>query len=316
MHYITNASGYLTAVSFGCDIECGGSECVEYTGSVPTGYTSLEAWYAAESETLYRWKISSGKLVVDNSATPPRADDPGVLHLNKITDTEHIIPEGADFNDYTTPGVYRCATSPIAQTLKNGPAYTGAGFRLIVSAVSASNGVTHTAIYNSLNFHKYERVQNSDKNWSGWRNAGSASDGDLPNCTYIYTTDGVKEWINPPMTIGVEYRTTERYNRKPVYYKLINFGGLPSSGHRSIEHNIADIEDIPFASCSARNGGEVAYIPGSTANTYDSSADILGSTWQAGATTAHLHVTTNADRTAWTGRFFIKYTKTTDSEEG
>ena len=28
---------------------------------------------------------------------------------------------------------------------------------------------------------------------------------------------GPWEWINPPMTLGVEYRTTERFNGKPVY---------------------------------------------------------------------------------------------------
>lgn len=29
-----------------------------------------------------------------------------------------------------------------------------------------------------------------------------------------------KEWLNPPMLIGTEYRTTERYRGKPVYTKL------------------------------------------------------------------------------------------------
>ena len=31
------------------------------------------------------------------------------------------------------------------------------------------------------------------------------------------------EWLNPPMTPGVEYRTTERWNGKPVYTTLIDF---------------------------------------------------------------------------------------------
>ena len=34
------------------------------------------------------------------------------------------------------------------------------------------------------------------------------------------------EYLNPPMQIGVEYRTTERYLGKPVYVKAINFGAV------------------------------------------------------------------------------------------
>ena len=30
------------------------------------------------------------------------------------------------------------------------------------------------------------------------------------------------EWVNPPLALGVEYRTTERYLGKPVYVKLVN----------------------------------------------------------------------------------------------
>ena len=34
---------------------------------------------------------------------------------------------------------------------------------------------------------------------------------------YYYLVNGKKEWINPPMEVGVEYRTIERRNGKPVY---------------------------------------------------------------------------------------------------
>lgn len=45
------------------------------------------------------------------------------------------------------------------------------------------------------------------------------------------------EWINPPMTLGTEYRTTERYLGKPVYTKTFNIpvsafeNQLPSYSH-------------------------------------------------------------------------------------
>ena len=37
------------------------------------------------------------------------------------------------------------------------------------------------------------------------------------------------EWVNPPMEVGVEYRTTERWQGKPVYTKLI-YCGLSANG--------------------------------------------------------------------------------------
>lgn len=38
------------------------------------------------------------------------------------------------------------------------------------------------------------------------------------------------EWVNPPMMLGVEYRSTERYRGKPVYIKSASLGALPAPG--------------------------------------------------------------------------------------
>lgn len=38
------------------------------------------------------------------------------------------------------------------------------------------------------------------------------------------------EWVNPPMQLGIEYRTTERYLDKPVYTQLMNWGHAPTQG--------------------------------------------------------------------------------------
>lgn len=42
------------------------------------------------------------------------------------------------------------------------------------------------------------------------------------------------EWSNPPLQIGVEYRTTERYLGKPIYVKLVNFGALPNTSYKLV----------------------------------------------------------------------------------
>lgn len=42
------------------------------------------------------------------------------------------------------------------------------------------------------------------------------------------------EWVNPPMTLGVEYRTTERYLGRPVYVKTFNAGALPNNSYKVV----------------------------------------------------------------------------------
>ncbi len=45
---------------------------------------------------------------------------------------------------------------------------------------------------------------------------------------------GEWEWFNPPMTPGVEYRTTERWNGKAVYTRIIETGALTNGASCSL----------------------------------------------------------------------------------
>ena len=69
---------------------------------------------------------------------------------------------------------------------------------------------------------------------------GGIESTDYPGC-YYRTVDGVTEWFNPPMILGVEYRTTERYLSKPVYVKLLDCG-LLVKGTLTYPHGISDID--------------------------------------------------------------------------
>ena len=42
------------------------------------------------------------------------------------------------------------------------------------------------------------------------------------------------EWVNPPMVSNVEYRTTERYNKQPVYIQDVPFGALPNTASAAV----------------------------------------------------------------------------------
>ncbi len=74
MQYIADADGYLLHVSFGGAVECGGDTCTEYTGQVPSGYVSLEDWYLANADELYKWAVlSDGSGLIKDSSVPDRA---------------------------------------------------------------------------------------------------------------------------------------------------------------------------------------------------------------------------------------------------
>ena len=72
---------------------------------------------------------------------------------------------------------------------------------------------------------------------------------DHPGC-YYRMIDGVTEWVNPPMMIGIEYRTTERYKGKPVYIKAVDTGALPNATFKSVAAS------FPNANAIVDYGGE------------------------------------------------------------
>jgi hypothetical protein len=71
MRYILDSNSYVTAISFGTTMEYNDCVCVEYTGMVPSGWSSLEDWYFDEGDKLWRWQILGGDLVMNATATAP-----------------------------------------------------------------------------------------------------------------------------------------------------------------------------------------------------------------------------------------------------
>jgi len=129
--------------------------------------------------------------------------------------------------------------------------------------------------------------------------APAKEDPDHPGC-YYRKVDGITEWINPPMELNKEYRTSERYMEKPVYVVMRDLGALPNKGSRT-ENNLAmyvdRIVDAVFNTAKTgacyHNMQEVSWYLGSYGTTY-------------------CVMTTTTDMSAYTARVQIKYTKTTD----
>ena len=127
---------------------------------------------------------------------------------------------------------------------------------------------------------------------------------DYPGC-YYRMVSGVVEWVNPPMLLGKEYRTTERYQGKPVYAKLINFGNLPNKGTTTFKHGIANIDRVISACGNAKNetDGWTFTFP---------SSPKLPMVSGLMASTEDIIATTGVDWSAYTLYVHMKYTKTTD----
>lgn len=120
-----------------------------------------------------------------------------------------------------------------------------------------------------------------------------------------YETGGVWgewEWVNPPMIPGVEYRTTERWNGKAVYAKMIDIGALPNNTTKSVEFDYTGtIKEIIYRGGSTNSGMHLPHI------VKDTAACILITTGP-----GYLNIQTGIDRSGLTAKIKVKYTKTTD----
>lgn len=109
------------------------------------------------------------------------------------------------------------------------------------------------------------------------------------------------EHTNPPMELGVEYRTTERYLGKPVYVKLFDCGTIPAQGtHKDLVFS-PDVDSIVSVT---------AYSPirGNTLPYYDANGVRYSITGN-GATVMIWNYSESLMDT--NVRALIKYTKTT-----
>lgn len=118
-----------------------------------------------------------------------------------------------------------------------------------------------------------------------------------PGCFYRMV-NGVQEWLNPPMEMGVEYKTTERYLGKPVYRILFDFGALPVSTSVQKAHNISDVSAVTALDLIATNNSAIL------TNHANVTECIANST--------HVIAVTSSDMSHLTVIAKMKYTKTTD----
>lgn len=123
-----------------------------------------------------------------------------------------------------------------------------------------------------------------------------------------YGTWDAWEYINPPMELGIEYRTCDRFNNKPVYTKLVNVGAMPNATSLQAVHGIGNIRDI--VACGGVAVSETSFTHGvAFPLAYESSSSGRVDLY-CNASTVFITATTD-----WSHReayVWLKYTKTTD----
>lgn len=132
------------------------------------------------------------------------------------------------------------------------------------------------------------------------------------------TLKATMEYLNPPLALGVEYRTTERYLGKPVYVRLVSCGSAPSNSLKKIDtgldYTVIDRRLTPTGNMYA-NSNDNFSIPCESTNVVGENLNIAHGTYRDSGDVRHdaifIH-TTSTTLTGYTVYVVLKYTKTTD----
>lgn len=107
------------------------------------------------------------------------------------------------------------------------------------------------------------------------------------------------EYVNPPMQLGVEYRTTERYLGKPVYCRLIDFGSLPNATTKMVYINNNSSIIISAVGITSY----MVLLLGTGENEHEATLKVRNNT---------VSIKTPDDQTRYTATILVKYYKDTD----
>ena len=134
--------------------------------------------------------------------------------------------------------------------------------------------------------------------------AAGTNKGTIAVRSYTSSSGGEWEYINPPMSTGVEYRTTKRANGAVVYTKRFSFGDLPNATAKRVQ--------IPSFTSSYTAVNTIFTIKNKTTCSSMNlayGADPGYFMEQASASVVNLVVNTSGDFSGYTGTVTIEYTK-------
>lgn len=110
------------------------------------------------------------------------------------------------------------------------------------------------------------------------------------------------EWFNPPMQLGVEYRTTERWKGKPVYVQYVTLGSFPAVGEKWVGYPSTLTNISELVRYSASTGANLCPYHDASNNIYNVSP----------ARTQAMVYCSDSSGSNYTIHLTLWYTKTTD----
>ena len=134
-----------------------GDSGVHVGASTPTSTDSI--WIDPNASVIGNVVLSVNKTYPDNAG-----------NVNTYYRTQ--IPENADLNNYSTPGLYRCKLNVTANTLSNCPT-GGTAFLMDVSDNTAEGGWVQQRIIAYNGSGEWIR-QNDNGSWSAWTRVGTS----------------------------------------------------------------------------------------------------------------------------------------------
>ena len=187
---------------------------------------------------------------------------------------------------------YETFCAKLDAVLDEMPDRTAKLVRAYPPAVYGNAGTTVSLLYKGdANYAVLSNIGSSDVGLCGWRMIKLRYPSSSSPSVWMPF-----EWEHPPMKIGVEYRTLERYNGKPVYAKAINFGQAPNATYKDVSHGIENFSQL--VSYTGMMGG-ANLIEASAVDSIQINASII-------------RITTNTDVSANYVYLVLRYTKTTD----
>lgn len=189
---------------------------------------------------------------------------------------------------------YETYCAKVDAVLDEMPDKTAKLVRAYPPAVYGNAGTTISLLYKSdANYAVLSNIGSADAGLCGWRMFKQRYPSSSSPAVWMPF-----EWEHPPMRTGIEYRTTERHNNKPVYKKAVNTGALSAGTSKSVAHGVQDIGLRLSALYGLNNDGDnLVGNPGITGILVDGS---------------NITITTAAGFSTSNSWVVIAYTKTTD----
>ena len=195
---------------------------------------------------------------------------------------------------------YETYCAKVDAVLDGMPNKTAKLVRAYPPAVYGKAGTTVSLLYKSdANYAVLSNIGSADTDLCGWRMFKQRYPSSSSPAVWMPF-----EWEHPPMQLGVEYRTTERYNGKPVYMKLVDCGAGPNNTRKTVSANTQNVE-TPISCTGTFGNGTIPYewFAGDSSGAQAITCTFSGQ---------EINIAATADYSRWTVFVMLKYTKTTD----